>query len=38
MDGISFLVSLAKFTEIEGPEGTPYSGGVFHLEVEVPDR
>jgi hypothetical protein len=31
-------IILCEYIEILGPEGSPYEKGVFHLDIEVPER
>lgn len=33
-----FPICLALLTEIVGGSGTPYEGGLFSLEIKIPDR
>ena len=36
---VAFLFSFCSvFAEIQGPQGTAYDGGIFKLDIEVPDR
>ena len=35
---LSFFNIFINFSEIVGPTGTPYEGGIFQLEIDVPER
>ena len=38
LSSITVPNKLAAISEIVGPEGTPYEGGIFKLEIQIPDR